>query len=168
MKNIRKKGYFIIVGLIAFGFVFAYSPISKADNYEPGSKDDPIVTQSYVEKRSEQLKYYIDQKIEEIKASNGGSSPVADVSAPTFEVLQMKKNERLVCGESTEIILRSGEALAVASESGGLSDVTQGKDLKMGEKVALNHLLIIPRNDGRGIKAKTDIYVMVKGNYRIQ
>lgn len=170
MRISKKRGYLLATGIIAVGITFSYFSVSKATDYEPGSKEDPIVTRSYVEKRVEQLKYYIDQKIEELKGNAGGgnSSPVMENPGSSFVVLQLEKNQRLVCGAGTEVILRSGEALAVASESGGVSDVTAGKDLKMGESVSLNHLLIIPRDDGRGIKAKTSIYVMVKGSYRIQ
>ncbi len=168
MKISKKKGYLIVTGFIALGLAFSHFSVSKATNYEPGSKEDPIVTRSYVERRAEQLKYYFDQKIEELKTNSGNSSPVTENPNSSFVVLQLERNQRLVCGAGTEVILRSGEALAVASESGGVSDVTQGKDLKMGEPVSLNHHLIIPRDDGRGIKAKTSIYVMVKGSYRIQ
>ena len=71
--------------------------------------------------------------------------------------------------EGTELILRSGEATAVGNIDGdGVSDVTLGVDLKMGEKINRNHLLIVPRKDGRGIVAKTDSWIMVKGKYEIK
>ncbi|WZL72172.1 hypothetical protein QBE52_13890 [Clostridiaceae bacterium 35-E11] len=173
-KNINKSKV-IAVSLGVLGFMMIFSPISKAGTFEPGSEDDPIVTQGYVEKRNEQLKYYIDQKIEEIKVVIGegneqsnSTTPTAEVQGTSFVVVQLEKGQRLVGGEGTELILRAGEANAIDSQSGGLANVTNGKDLRMGDKVDLNNLLLIPRNDGRGIIAKSNIYVMVKGSYTIQ
>ena len=37
-----------------------------------------------------------------------------------------------------------------------------------GQTVGANHLILVPREDGRGIYAITDITVMVKGIYTIQ
>lgn len=175
MKKNIKKSKVIAVSLGVLGLMMFFSPISKAGTFEPGSEDDPIVTQSYVEKRNEQLKYYIDQKMEEMQAAMGENNgqlnttvPSGDVQGASFVVVQVQKGQRLIGGEGTEIILRAGEANAIDSESGGLANVTSGKDLKMGDKVDPNNLLLIPRNDGRGIIAKSNIYVMVKGSYTIQ
>jgi len=41
-------------------------------------------------------------------------------------------------------------------------------DLMTGSQVVTNHLLLVPRNDGRGITAVTDIWVMVRGTYTVQ
>jgi hypothetical protein len=119
-----------------------------AETYEPGSKDDPVVTKSYV-----------DSKIAEIKAQ-GTSSAV-------FEAVFVKAGQKLIGGGGTELILRSGTAVAIDNGVDGLSDVTGAKDLLGGNAVSRNHLLLIPRDDGRGISAKTDIWVMVKGSYTI-
>ena len=82
--------------------------------------------------------------------------------------MTVSKNKKLIGGSGCEIILRQGTAEIVASELGGISDVTLAVDLVDGATVPANHLLIIPRDDGRGFKAKTDVIVMVKGNYEIQ
>jgi hypothetical protein len=49
---------------------------------------------------------------------------------------------------------------------GGLSDVTGGTDVKHQEAVRSNHLLIVPRSDGRGLLAQTDIVLLVWGLYQ--
>ncbi len=120
-----------------------------AASYEPGSSEDPLVSKSYV-----------DSQIAALKGGEGSSS----VFSPVF----VEAGRRLIGYEGTELILRSGGALAVAKGQDGLSDVTEGKDLGGGFAVTRNHLLLVPRDDGRGISAATDIWVMVKGGYTIE
>lgn len=88
-----------------------------------------------------------------------------------FIPVELKQNQVLNCGESTEIILRSGKATAIGGEGGGLSDITSGTgaDINTGNDVPLNHLLMISRDDGRGIKATSKTaWVLVKGPYSIK
>ena len=69
--------------------------------------------------------------------------------------------------QSSEIIVRSGEGTVVATSAGGIQDVTDGVDLLGGTKAPNNNLLIIPREDGRGILADKPMVVMVRGGYTI-
>lgn len=136
--------------------VFAFFAVSaNADISEPGSESDPIVTKSYVDKVLYNLKQYVDSK-------SGGSSA-------SFEIVYMEQGRQLIGDKGTEIILRSGIASVVDRGTGGLADVTAGKDITNGEKVSQNHLLIVPRDDGRGVKAETNnVVLLVKGGYTIQ
>jgi len=115
----------------------------------PGSKEDPVVTKSYV-----------DNQIARLMGSGG--------STETYKAIMLTEGQRLIGNEGTEVILRSGEATAIDNGANGVSDVTGAKDLMTGQNVAQNHLLLIPRNDGRGIQANTEIWVMVRGSYTIQ
>lgn len=185
-KRINKM---IFVSVAAIILVGGFSVISGAGFMDPGSEEDPIITLSYVEKRIEQIKYYIDQnfetinndsvainsQLEELKAkvdqSNLGSNNTntsGEGVAVKFNVVFLKAGSTVILGESSEVIWRSGKATAIASQNGGLSDVTSGIDIPTGEEIPLNHLLIIPRNDGRGASVTVDSYVMIKGAYTIQ
>lgn len=82
-------------------------------------------------------------------------------------VVQIKAGQTLTAEAGAEIILRSGQA-TVVEMTNGLADVTEGKDLINGAAVPLNHLLIVPRSDGRGIKASTDGFVMVRGVFAVK
>ena len=73
-----------------------------------------------------------------------------------------------MAGAGCEFILRGGEATVIASKNGGLSDTTDGVDLTQDTLVPANHLLIVPRDDGRGFDAVTDVIIMVKGTYEIK
>ena len=119
-----------------------------------GSADDPLVSKSYVDQAISALR-------SEIAAMGGGS-------ADTFTVVEVPTGKKLECKAGTEVILRSGTATAIDSDLGGVSDVTAGLDLSGGQNVTTNHHLIIPRTDGRGLSAKTNIIVMVKGDYSIK
>ncbi|MGI6734558.1 MAG: hypothetical protein ACOX4J_10425 [Anaerovoracaceae bacterium] len=138
----------VTVMIVALALIVTTVAVGAA-GYEPGSAEDPVVTKSYVDAQIASLK------------GTGGSSAV-------FQPVFVEAGKKLIGGEGTEIILRSGSALAVASGQDGLSDVTEGKDLKGGFAVTRNHLLLIPRADGRGISAAEDIWVMVKGTYSIE
>ena len=67
-----------------------------------------------------------------------------------------------------EILVRRGQAVVVDTSGNGIPDVTAGQDLKAGNKISLNHLLLIPREDGRGIKALDSVVVMYRGGATIR
>ncbi len=85
----------------------------------------------------------------------------------TLQVVSLTAGQQLVADAGAEIILRAGKATAVAS-SGGVADLTAGKDLKSGEVIVANHLLLIPRSDGRGLKAGTDLVLIIRGTFIIK
>ena len=71
-------------------------------------------------------------------------------------------------GEGTEFILRSGLARAVVLiEGNGLTNLTTGRNLKHGDLIERDHLILSPRDDGRGIITETEVILLVKNKYRI-
>ncbi|MDR1136102.1 MAG: hypothetical protein LBL49_08005 [Clostridiales Family XIII bacterium] len=138
--KLSMKRMIIMAGAILAGIVL--SAAVYAASLEPGSEEDPLVTKSY-----------LDQKLS---------------AAAVFVPLEVKEGQTLIGDEGAEIILRSGEASAIGNEENGISDLTAGKDLMSGDILETNHLLLIPRSDGRGITAITDIWLMIKGGYSLQ
>lgn len=132
---------------------------------EPGTAEDPLISLSYLEEKLDEIKDYIDSKIKETSTSPGTGTSI-DAGLVVVELF----NGQLLIGEAgSEIILRSGSATAVTSPLGGLSDVTSGVDIGEGKSIPPNHLLIIPRSDGRGIfVTKNSTFVMVRGGYTIR
>jgi len=108
----------------------------------PGDSSDPIVTLSYVE----------DVVKKEL----------------SFQVVNMEKGDVLIGEAGTEIILRMGTAQIIATQKGGLADLTDGTDLADGANMPANHHLVVPVDDGRGIEAKNKVIVMVKGDYTLK
>lgn len=129
-----------------------------------GTDGDPLVSKSYIDGVIEEIKSYVDEKI---------SSNESDVSGDTlketasFEIVRLALGQRITFGESTEFIVRMGKGAVIASEKGGIADVTAGFDLSEGEETSANHLMIVPVDDGRGFTAIEDVIVMVKGSYKI-
>lgn len=160
MKNSKFKKTILVLGVasIILGSRIVFS--------EPGSEKDPLVSLSYLEKRIDQLKYYIDEKLSAVGENNNLSN--------SFEVVQILAGQSIIGKDGTEIILRGGtgngpgRAKIVALGKDGLSDLTVGKDLKKDEEVPINHLLIVPRGDGRGVYAINDSVFLVKGGYEIR
>lgn len=139
----------IVTGLVIVISVFAVTVAAAAAADTPGSEGDPVVTKSYV-----------DSQIAQLKGSGAESG--------AYVVVQVSAGQRLLGKSGTEIILRSGEATAIDNGANGISDMTAGKDLMTGQSIGQNHLLLVPRDDGRGIQAITDIFAMVRGAYSIQ
>ena len=109
-----------------------------ADTADPGSSSDPLVSKSYVDAKA------------------------------TYKAVMLNAGQTLIGDEGTELIVRSGEFTAIDNGANGVSDITSGKDLMTGAQVGLNHLLLVPKNDGRGISARTEGWIMVRGNYTIK
>lgn len=155
MKKNQKNLVVIFIGIL-FCTVLGYTCVFA----NAGSEMDPVVTLSFVEQKIEQLKYYVDSKVEnkDINISENNAKLV---------VLQLKIGEKLIGESGTEMILRSGKAKAIGNDNGGLCDITAGKDIADKTLIETNHLLLIPRSDQRGMQAQTGIYVMVRGSYQI-
>ena len=117
----------------------------------PGDEDDPVVTKSYLDG------VFLD-KVKGLVNGGGGES---------FKVVDVKEGKKLICGAGTELILRKGSGVVIATEKGGIANVTASVDLPSGEAVPANSLLIVPLDDGRGFVATSDVIVMVKGSYEI-
>lgn len=116
-----------------------------------GSEDDPLISLSYIENV---LMPYIDEAV----SGNQG-----------FVVVEVEKGDSIEFFSGAEIILRSGDGVISIPKnaSGGFTDVTAGVDVVNGDDAEANHLLICPRSDGRKIKAKSKLYIMVRGSYEI-
>ncbi|MBR4295912.1 MAG: hypothetical protein IKT56_03630 [Clostridia bacterium] len=168
MKNFNKTKLTIIVA-VALALVCSLSIFIAAATYD--STNDPLISLSYLTK-------YVDEALKPIRdsiaSSNGNDNNTSD-SAPavsnTFEAIFVEYGQQIQCTAATEIILRSGSATVVSPfDNQGLSDLTDGVDLKAGVAVPKNHNLLIPRgNDGRGIviTSSDGAYVMVGGAYTI-
>ena len=146
-----------------------------ADDVVPGTAADPVVSKSYMDAQVAILQTQIktlQEQIDKLSAGQSGSetpsTPATPAEVPKFVVVKVDAGKSLIGSASAEIILRSGTATAIAGASGGVSDLTGGTDLSTGTDVSKNHLLIIPADDGRGIRCTTTCYVMIKGDYKLQ
>jgi hypothetical protein len=165
--SIKKLGILIAI-IISSLIIFQ---ITYGGVAEPGSQEDPIITQSYLEEVvipliQEDFEGKIAALTKKVESLNQNSSQSGQ--GDKFIVVSVKAGQKLMGGAGTELILRMGKATIISSQLGGLADATQGTDLANGTPMPSNHLLIIPRDDGRGLVANEDVLVMVKGAYTIQ
>lgn len=158
--------------------ILSATSLYAADNLG-GTSADPVVTKSYV-----------DTKIQQALNSNTGNTNNSDLKAQleaqealisalsqqiadlegkgnTYKVVSVPAGSTIYGKQGSEMIIRSGEGTIIASAVGGVQDVTDGVDLAGGTKAPNNNLLIVPREDGRGISANKPMVVMVRGGYTI-
>ncbi len=132
-----RKSAFLKTAAAVTAAVLMLIPVSA----EVGDSNDPVVSKSYIDT------YVVPQL--------------------SYEVVSVSAGQKVMCGAGCELILRMGSATIISTEKGGLADVTSGVDLPNGTDMPSNHMLIVPLADGRGISAKTDLLVMIKGSYTI-
>ena len=162
--NKRKLSVILIVAISLVGAFAVFAA-------DPGSEGDPIVTLSYItEKVIPEIHEYINDKIDELSISSSSPSNDDSVvsSADVFGVVEVPAGNKVICKAGGEVILRAGSAEIIATSKGGVADTTSGIDLADGTAVPSNHLLIIPFDDGRGMKTETDCIFMIKGDYAIK
>lgn len=164
MKNMSKTKLTVILAVV-LALSMSFSILTLAATYD--STNDPLISLSYLTK-------YVDEVLEPIRASIAALGGKEDGSLPisnSFEVIFVEYGKEVQCTAPTEIILRGGKAEVVSPfEDQGLSDLTDGTDLKNGTAVPKNHNLLIPRGeDGRGIviTSQDGAYIMVGGAYII-
>jgi len=147
----------LAVGIIS-GSLIGNALSVGTSSVTPGTVSDPVVTKSYV-----------DEQI--AKLSGGGSTGGGGSVTATLEVVTVPADRILMVNAGSEIVIRTGKAVAYSSDSNGISDVTAGVDIKSGVAVPTNHEIWFPR-DGRGIQAASgttgSLTVLVKGSYYLQ
>lgn len=151
----NRKGWKTVVAAVAVATMFLLGRAVFAQTTSsgtPGSTSDPLATVDYVQ-----------QAIQKALAGLGSGS-----SANTLVVVNLAAGQQLVAQAGDRIILRAGTATAVASPLGGLADVTTGVDLKQGQNVPLNHFLVVPRSDGRGVVSTGPDVLLVQGPYSVE
>ena len=141
----------VIIALLVVVAVF-FGLMVMVNYASPGDESDPVVTKSYLDT------VFFDK----VKELVGGSSE------SKFEIVDLPEGKQIICEASTELILRKGSGVVIATEKGGIANVTASVDLPSGESVPANSLLIVPVGDGRGFVATSDVIVMVKGGYIIE
>ncbi|MDP3386229.1 MAG: hypothetical protein Q8S24_03255 [Eubacteriales bacterium] len=160
------------------------------------SNNDPLISLSYLNKVIDELKATLNLKNEQQDdAISTISTQVSQVSSATGNVLEVVElyanttllnnagksivregqskvlvGTKIIADAGTEIILRytNGSTTAIASNLGGLSNVTEGYDIQHGKVIPANHLLIIPRSDGRGVAITNNAIFMIRGSYRVE
>lgn len=150
---------FLASSILATGIAFASN--------QAGSSEDPLVAKSYVDDKINQVLAVINTTV---GSNNEGTSTSTNVqiSGNSFKPVLVEVGQTIYGKEGTELILRSGKGNAVVPGAEGIANITNGAELKNTNAVSKNQLLIIPRDDGRGIKVTEKAWFLVKGDYEIK
>ena len=101
-----------------------------------------------------------------------GSNPVSSANqgnnADYFTAVEIAASRRIIFGAGAEMVLRTGKASAIRGELGALVDLITGSDLDAGENVPINHLILSPRDDNRGVRISEDSWILIKGLYELR
>lgn len=139
----------------------------SAEEVQPGTSGDPVVTKGYVDKLikgQDEMIGLLSTELNKLKSDGVGSGGAGD---NTYTVVDVAPGEKLIGKQGAEIILRAGEGTVIVANLGGLQDVTGGVDITTGF-VPKYHLMIVPRDDGRGVLATKASTFMVRGGYTIE
>lgn len=162
------------------GFLFtilcALVLLQLAPNVEAADSSPVIYDSTYIDKIQADLKA-ADTSLQkqltdtqtQLTAAQTELAAVKD--SMVFKIIKLPAGKTLVGGASTEIIVRNKNrvtAYVASTATGGVSNLISGTDIKNGEIVPDNQLLLIPKDDGRGITAKADADIMIKGMYTIK
>lgn len=163
-----------ILGLLIAGALLVHivQYVNAADNL-PGTDQDPLVSQSYVDAKISELQSKIieaEKKLADSEKKITELTSNLNTSGSKTEVVELTKGQFIIGGAGTQFVLRGGEAKAVNGTGGGIGDLTSGSsvDIKNNSNVPINHLLLISRDDGRGLKISSEkAWVLVMGEYKL-
>lgn len=172
-KGIEMKKHTKTTGiLLLFAVVVTLAVTVLASSYD--SSKDPLISLSYLtDTFRPSLEREFTDKIEALEKkidSMASSVPASGSSQETtgYEVVFLHAGDCLYAASACDIMLRSGSAVCIAPDATqGIADYTDAAELLNGENLIINHMCLIPRADGRGIRAVTDIYILVQGAYTI-
>jgi len=112
----------------------------------------------------------IDTRPEGWETQSPETEPVIDTRpSSTYEVIELTYGDALYAVGACDIMLRSGSAVCIAPDAGqGIADYTDATEIYNEQALTKNHMLLIPRGDGRGVRATGEsVYIMVRGDYTI-
>ncbi len=170
MKKRRK----LLIGLgILAGIIFVAGLTALAvTNY--GSKSDPLVTLSYLNKTvTPSINDQLDDSIEDAKEALSDSfdsklnSSGGTADAEAFSVVSLSKGQTLKCAVGTEIMLRIGSVASAGPDSPRLIDETDGTQLSdAGSALVKNHMYMVTIVNN-GITATSSAKVLIRGSYTV-
>ncbi len=163
---------------------------------QPGTNDDPLVSKSYVDGKisdvmaritangtgsgtttaattasTDDIVAEVVKRVEPLIAlliERGSAGESAPVPTDTYMPVFASKGQVVLGSEGTEMIVRSGRANVYITGVAGVVDATTGAELVQGNEAKRNHIIIIPRGDGRGVKITEDAWFIIKGTYQIE
>ncbi|MBP3377528.1 MAG: hypothetical protein J6L96_02145 [Clostridia bacterium] len=179
-----KKQVKIIVSVLAVICALTVTVLAAYD-----SSEDPLISFSYLndifkKEILNEIDNRIDTKFEDLQSAldeylDNLELPEATIpddpddepsgsSSSAWDIVEITSGQSIYAVSTCEFVLRSGSAVCIAPDATqGIADLT-GFEIFNGESIPMDRLCMIPRGDGRGIKAThQSVYVMIRGEYTI-
>lgn len=151
-----RKTKIIVCALLA---LCAIAGITVYAAYNYGTKDDPLITKSYLD---EVLTPELMAELEAQINAAGNDTGAA------FKVLTLSMGQTVTCQVGCELMLRIGTASASGPDSPVLVDTTSGSTLENGGALVKNHLYMVTIvNNGFTASADTT-KVLISGSYTVK
>lgn len=127
--------------------------------YNYGTKDDPLITKSYLDE------VLTPELMAELEAQLNAAGSDTDAA---FKVLTLSKGQTVTCQVGCEVMLRIGTATASGADSPVMVDTTSGSTLENGGALVKNHLYMVTIvNNGFTAYADTT-KVLISGSYTVK
>ena len=173
-----KKTIRIVLIALAAVLLLGIAALAVDAATSAGTEDDPLVTLSYINdvflpyvtelfrKDLDEKEAVLREDLEDRVAALEQADQAAASEGGRYAVVTLEAGQTLLCREGTELMLRSGRAVAAASDTPGLVDTAGSGSLGGGEALAENHLYMVTVNSC-GIRAEEAAKVLVRGAYTI-
>lgn len=153
----EKKIKIIISALLA---VCAIAGITAYAAYNYGTKDDPLITKSYLDE------VLTPELMEEFSTQLDNYQ--SDTEEGIFTVLTLNRGQVIKCQVGSELMLRIGSAYASGPDSPVLVDTTSGRTLENDAALERNHLYMVTIADNGFTVSATTTKVLIRGEYTIE
>ena len=167
----KKRKYLVSAGIFVAILLVAAITAIAASNY--GTQSDPLVTLSYLNGTARtSIMNDLNDSINAAKAdlsasfdkkiSEAGSTPSGDPEA--FKTVTLTSGQKVTCKAGTEIMFRSGSAVAVGD---ALVDSTSGTAVAAGSALSQNHMYMVTA-EGSGLSAAdVSVEILVRGSHTV-
>ena len=151
MKEKTMKIIIAVLAVLLVAVVSAYA----ATNY--GSREDPLITKSYLDEVVKpQLESDLQEKLDEAASEMIRSAP------GEFAQVDLKSGQSILCAAGSQLLPVEGTVKSTAE----LADTTEGRIASASVELSLNHLYLV--TELGGVSAESNATVLVSGTYRVE
>jgi hypothetical protein len=170
ISKIKKKHVIIVATIICAFAMLQFVPAVKAQT----DSSPTIYDSTYIDKLEIEIKSLIQSSNDEIKKQITAVPVQTDLEKElidtkkelatikdsiVFKIIKLPAGKTLIGDASTEIIVRNANRVTAyisSTATGGISNLISGKDIRNGQIIPANQLLLVPKADGRGITTKVE------------
>lgn len=154
----KKRGAMLTIAIIVFIVIFQVGVRVGASSKEPGSVGDPLITESYLEKRLSEVTG------KKTTSSSTTTSSNTAAGQQGFEKVAIDSGKTLTLSVGTEMIIYMGTGTISNNECMNLST---GELFKKGNTIVKYNIFMATKSDTQ-IKTAGEVTAFVLGDYTIK